>query len=360
METKATGKKHNNSSGRTVREGSGSAGYKNTGTSYNSFSEKSGRSARSNTVNRNGTREKRERIEEERIRREIQQKRAKSRAKKRKRAIRLAIICTVFTIVVILGTAFMVLHLLSDKEALREAGIAAFQEGNYEEAEKDFIASLGEKQWFTDKMDDDTRLYLAGCYMHTGEYIKARDQYSTLYSNGTKIMDENKLKGYISFANALDTAGNGHMDDTTINTLNTEIENGNTSVSIILGGYYQSQKDYDKMISYYDTYVKDFGINTYIAYQMSSYYIMNNDYEAASDYISRGLSAEDDLYMDKLLFNEAVLLEKNIDYQGAFDKISALCEKYPDNETFRREYDYLYSRLNIDTEPVNGDGESSD
>ncbi|MCR5214218.1 MAG: hypothetical protein K6E10_07360 [Eubacterium sp.] len=297
-------------------------------------------------------------IEEKRIKRDIQKKKARSNTQRRKRAIRLAIFCAIFTIVVLLGSAYIILHMISSKESLREAGIAAYKEGNYQEATKNFIASLGEEQWFTEEMDEDTRLYLAAAYMYTGEYLKAADQYNTLLINESEILDKDTIEGYQGLAIALDTAGNGQMDDKTINTLNEEIENGNPSVAIILGGYYQSLGDYDKMLSYYQTYIDTYGINTYIAYQLSSYYLTLQDYDKAASYINQGLAASDDLYIDKIQFNEIVILEKNLDYQGAFDKISALFEKYPDNEIYKREYDYLNSRINFDTQPVNGDEET--
>ena len=173
--------------------------------------------------------ENRDKVEQTRIKRDVQARKARARAAKRKRAITLAVVGTIFSLIVVLGSAYIVLHCISDKENLREAGIAAYGEQNYEEAKKDFIASLGETQWFTEKMDDDTRLYLAASYMKTGDYLDAIDQYKTLLYNGTSVAKQDELEGYINLANALEVAGDGKFDDKTLNTLKQEIENGNTS-----------------------------------------------------------------------------------------------------------------------------------
>ena len=40
-----------------------------------------------------------------------------------------------------------------------------------------------------------------------------------------------------------------------------------------------------------------------------------------------------------------------------FFKVRDYIEKYPNDETFKREYDYLNSRVNFNTEPVNSEEE---
>ena len=299
----------------------------------------------------------RETVEQNRIKRDIREKKERARIAKRKRAIRLSILAAVFSIFVIIGTILIVANCISDKEELREAGIAAYTEGNFEEAERNLIASIGEKQWFTEKMDDDSRLYLASCYMKTGEYLMAIDQYNTLLINKSSVESEEKLKSYISYANALELSEDNKIDENTVKVLKDEIDNGNKSVSIILAGYYQTLGYYDDMLTYLNIYKDNYGTNTYIAYQLSTYYLMNDDMDAAVAAINEGLNADDDYYLDKVLFNDVVVAERNLDYQGAFNKISDLVAKYPDNETFRKEFDFLNSRINYNVEPVNSSGE---
>ena len=86
----------------------------------------------------------RETVEKNKIKKNIRDTKAQGRKAKRKRNLKLAIFCTIFSIIVILGSAYVIVHCISNKESLRDAGIAAFKEGNYSEAISDFDASLNE------------------------------------------------------------------------------------------------------------------------------------------------------------------------------------------------------------------------
>ena len=68
--------------------------------------------------------------------------------------------------------------------------------------------------------------------------------------------------------------------------------------------------------------------------------------------INKGLSAGDDLYKDRVMYNSIVLSEKKLVYETALDKATELIEEYPNNETYQKEYDFLYSRINVNADPV--------
>ena len=67
---------------------------------------------------------------------------------RRRRQIQLLIIYIVSTILIALLTFLFVKALISDKEELRDKGIAEFKDGNYEKAIEYFNESLTEKQLF--------------------------------------------------------------------------------------------------------------------------------------------------------------------------------------------------------------------
>lgn len=300
----------------------------------------------------------RETIEKNRIKNSIRENKDKNRKLHRKRSIKLAVFCTLFSIIVIIGTAFMVVHLRSDKEALREAGIAAFEEGSYNEAINDFEESLNQKQWFTQRMDEDTTLYLAACYMRTDDYQNALSKYTALKAMKSKVVSSTELEFYIDLANALINAKDCDASEKDINTLKAEYDRGNVSVSLFLGGCYQRLGKYDEMVEYYNKYVETYGYNTYVAYQLSSYYLSIDELENAISVINKGLESADDLYLDKLYYNSVIICEKQLDYESAFTKISNLVEKYPNDEIFKREYDFLDSRVNINPVPVHTKGDA--
>ncbi len=269
------------------------------------------------------------------------------------RNVHLAVMCAIFSIIVILGTAYIVLHSISDKEKLREAGIAAFKAGSYNEAITDFNESLSRKEWFTEKMDIDTKLYLAASYMRCGEYLSAYNIYNEfIISKNPTSLSKESLQKMSDLAFALDSIKSGDISEVSVEKLKSELERGNTSVYLFLGLCYQQMEQYDEMLSSFNSYIDTYGINTYIAYQMSSYYLGKGDLDNAVTYINKGLSCGDDLYKDKVLFNDIVVSETKLDYANALTKATTLINEYPENETYQKEYDFLYSRINMNDEPV--------
>ena len=303
----------------------------------------------------------RETIENRRLQRELRAKRARAREARRRRNIRVFFLCTIFSIVVIISSIVVIAHSISDKKEHRDKGIKAFNESSYEEALKEFNISINTEQWFSSKMDYDTELYIAACYMRQGEYAEASKQYKKLtdeYSSSKTSLDRDTIMGMMFLADALEQANTGDISDATISQLKKEYEAGNVSMSIFLGTSYQQMGNYEEMVNYYNVYADKFGINTYIAYQLSAYYLDIGDIETATDYVNKGMNAEDDLYLDMLQFNDIIITEKNHDYVGALNKARALTEAYPDNETYKREYDFLDSRVNIDTTPVHTESDA--
>lgn len=296
-------------------------------------------------------------VEQNRIEREVKETNAKGRRVRQKRNLKLSIICFFVSVAVILGTGYVVMNCISDKKELREQGIEAFNSGKYEEAITYFQDSINQQQWFSEKMDADTDLYLAAAYIRTGEYTAAGDIYKKyLYSGSDKTSIGNvELDTLNNLAQALEYTKSGDMNEASIATLKSEYDRGNKSMAIYLGACYQQLGDYENMVKYFDEYSLEYGMNTYIAMQLSSYYIDKGNLETAITIINKGLSAGDDLYMDRVMYNSIVLSEQKLDYETALEKATELIEEYPNNETYQKEYDFLYSRINVNTEPVHKD-----
>ena len=305
----------------------------------------------------------RESIENRRIERDIRAKRARMRERRRKRNIRVFFCITIFSIIAIITTIIIVAHSISDKKEHRDKAIEAFNKGNYDEALTEIDKSLSYEQLFSAKMDFDTNLYKAACYMRTGEYASASAQYKKMideYSSSSATIDKEEIVGMQLLADALDQSSRGDINTGTVDELKKEYDAGNKSLSIYLGTCYQQMGEYEEMIKYYDIYTEEYGLNTYIAYQLSAYYLDTGDVETATSIVNKGLNAEDDLYMDKLLYNDIIITERNHDYVGALNKARTLTEDYPNDETYKKEYDFLYSRVNIDTNPVHTEGDADD
>ena len=301
--------------------------------------------------------DQRDKVEEKRIKKSIQDRKEREKQIKKKRNLRLALLCSFFSIIVILGAAFIIIHSISDKEELRDNGIAAFNEGKYDEAISDFTASLEQDQWFSNKMDDDTRLYLAAAYMRTDSYEEASLVYQKLKERNFSSISNDTLDEMISLANALNDTKTGNISENNYNKLIDEYNRGNKSIALYLGSYYEQKQDYENMETYYKDYISNFGVNTYIAYQLSTYYLAKDDLDSAIDMVNKGLESYEDLYKDMVLYNDIVISERQHDYETALSKAEKLINNYPNNETYKKEYDFLYSRVNINTEPVHTEGD---
>ena len=108
------------------------------------------------------------------------------------------------------------------------------------------------------------------------------------------------------------------------------------------------------MLSIYNDYIKAEGLSYYVAYQLSSYYIEAGDYETANKYIEDGLKIKDDdnVMKSKLLYNKVVYYESFKDYEKALSLMTSIYESEPNNKEFEKEYNYLFTRINMDPEPV--------
>lgn len=265
---------------------------------------------------------------------------------------KLAITGIVFCVALIAATIIIAVNCVSEKESLRDKGIVEYNRGSYEKAEEYFNQSLQEKQWFSSSMDLDTKVYIAESTLKRGDYPRALELFNELLSVDN-YPDKEFINSRIEFADAMDTFVNQKDYSSAATKLEKLIEKGDNSLNIYLGACYGNNGEGDKMIDCFNKYTDEFGTNSYICAQLASYYVGIDDYATASDYIQQGIYSGDDKYFYLLDYNKAIILERQKDYEGAYQIISDLHLAYPDNKDFEKEYDFLYSRINIDEEPVN-------
>lgn len=273
-------------------------------------------------------------------------------SRKKERMKKIAITGLIISVISIIATIIVIINCTSYKEELREQGIAEFNSGNYEKAEQLLQESIDEKQWFSKSMDIDSKVYIAESTLKRGDYTKALTLYNELL-NSNEYSNKEFLKDRIEFADAMDTFINQKDYSSAAAKLEKLIEKGDSSLNIYLGACYANNGDGDKMQAAFDNYINDYGMNTYVASQLASYYVGIGDDAKASEYIQQGVYSGDDKYMYLLEYNKAVILERQKNYAEAYKIISELHLAYPDNIDFEKEYDFLNSRVNIDETPVN-------
>ena len=279
-----------------------------------------------------------------------------------KRMVHIILVLSLFSLVLLSLAAFMISQMISQKEEFREEGIKAYNASSYVEAENDFLKSLDEKQWFSENMDLDTKLYLASAYMRNGEFENASHVYAELQKSTNSYLKSYDLITMKGLADALLACQTGQDYTSYIEDLKKESERGNHTADLYLGTCYQQTGDEENMVTYYQKYLTE---NTsgagssYINYQLSSYYLAKKDFATAKTYIDAGLASGDQAYMDLIRFNEIVYYEGMLDFDTAFSKAESLTNDMPENDTYKNEYDFLYTRTHIDETPVHTEGDAA-
>lgn len=273
---------------------------------------------------------------------------------RRYRQRRLLFFYTVFTLVIMAIICIFIIFSTSDKKKYRNAGVDAFKSGKYEDALKYFDEALAKKQWFDEKLNLDSKYYMAASYMRLNRYSDAYAIYQELEKTDKKYLNKDALNGLLDLSKTLmDTTDERFgYTDADVDKLQKFAESGNSKMYLYLASIYEKNNDLEKMKEVLEAYLVKEKPTTYTSYLFSVYYLEKDDIESAKKYIETGMSCPDGLYTDLLQFNDAVCYEKQKDYETAFEKVSALHSQYPDNKDFLKEYNVLLSRVKPDTQFV--------
>ena len=276
----------------------------------------------------------------------------RKRSKKKGNAVIVSafLFMTIFSVIV---TIFIAVNSISDKEKLRDKGVEAYKAGHFTEAIKLFEDSKAEKQWFSDKLDYDSNLYMADCHMQLEQYKEAYDLYVELEKNVIRKSDKAYIESMIKLSDALYKYNEVEDFAELVPSLEEAYNAGNKSIALYLGACCLKSGENDKAVKYFKDYAANYGYNTYIYHQLAVEALERGDLQAAADYVQNGFLCEDKVFADELSFDQVVLLERSNDFKVACDSAYQLVYKYPENETYRKEYDFLFSRITIDEEPVN-------
>ena len=85
--------------------------------------------------------------------------------------------------------AFIVVGIMftfTGKRKYHDEGVSYYRSGEYELAINSFKKSLGKDQWFSEKLDVDTMMYTADCYMQLGDFDSALTIYEGIKTNYAK------------------------------------------------------------------------------------------------------------------------------------------------------------------------------
>lgn len=202
-------------------------------------------------------------------------------------------------------TAFIVVGLIftfTAKRKYHDAGVSSYRAGKYEAAIDNFKRSLAKDQWFSEKLDVDTMMYTADCYMQLGDFESALTIYEGIKANySKKNYDDRQLDKCISMVNALISFEKGDYSYAVTKAISNAVDNEHPELNLYLAICYEQNGDLDSMYNAYKAYEGAFGKNAYLCNRYAVYYIEKREYNWALDYVNDGLSFDDKEYMDGLL-----------------------------------------------------------
>ncbi len=256
-----------------------------------------------------------------------------------------------FTVVIILMLVISLPHLFTKKYKYRDSGIKCYKSADYERAVSYFDDALLCKQWFSKEADIDILMYKADCHIRLNEFADAYEAYNRILSDyNDKYFDYDDVKFLANLALCLESYSNGNYGSNAA-VFAKAVEKGYTEMSLYAANCYEQSKDYENMIKYYDIYTASYGTTGLIAYKYANYYMSIGDYNKALTYIEGGLACQDE-YADDLLYSQILCYRELGDYEKALGLSESYVALYPDDQKGKDMYDFLYTRVNADTNVV--------
>lgn len=268
----------------------------------------------------------------------------KRRRRRRRRArwdYRKIAIFLLFCLLVLFTFVTMISAFFSHKKEYFNEGLDYYEAEEYDKALDKFEAALDEKQLFTKRRDMNIQLYIADIYMKTGEYLKAVEEYDEVLEYSS--VNEDEVLEMQALAQALYNFNQGNYAGA-LPVLEQAAQKDYPEMYLYVGTCYGQIDDVNNMLKSYETYVKEFGYNSYIYAQYASYYMSIGELEQAYGYINNGLSSDSE-YNAALRLLEIAYYEENKDFEQAYALAEEFISLYPDNEEGEKEYTFLYTRV---------------
>ena len=114
--------------------------------------------------------------------------------------------------------------------------------------------------------------------------------------------------------------------------------------ALYLGRTYEALTDFNYAASIYADYVEYDQTKAEIYNQLGLCRMKMGEYEQALSAFQAAMKIEDNGMMQTLKFNEIVTYEYMGDYKTAAALMNSYLRSYPDDETAKREYDFLQTR----------------
>lgn len=209
-------------------------------------------------------------------------------------------------------------------------GTIKLEMGRYDEAVADFDKAIQLSPKDYGQIIDIYQVLEQNGYKQVGkEYIE------TAMAEGEKSMDDSE-KGLMSY----------YLEDYTSATtyLERARTNGSEETILYLGKTYEALGEYNYAASVYSSYLEEHTDSEQMYNQLGMCRMQMGYYEEALSAFQAGINVEDNTMLQTLQFNEIVAYEHLGEYKKAAVLMESYLKSYPDEETAKRENDFLQTR----------------
>lgn len=218
-----------------------------------------------------------------------------------------------------------------ERDAYYLRGVIETETGKTDAALADFDRTISLNERDYDRLID---IY---CVLNTNGYGESGKTYlQNAMESGTRYMT-NFEKGRISYYLEDYENARTYLDKA-------KEEEGSDAV-LFLGRTHEVLGDYNYAVSVYNTFLTESGEQSpEILNQMGLCKLQMKDYEGALTAFQQAMNIEDNGMMQTLKMNEIVAYERLQQYKQAATLMSSYLKSYPDDETAKREYEFLKTR----------------
>lgn len=229
------------------------------------------------------------------------------------------------------------------KLSMLNKGLSQYRQDDFEGAVGLFTEALKPRLPLFEEFDNNVRLYLADCYVNMGQYGDACYEYSQI-----KLWADEKVDGLSYLANVAYGLQLYEWKDyrEALPILLEAYEDGYSDLVLYVGSCYGQTGDLENMQIYYDVFLRNNEMNSFMYAQYAAICLDEGNLEEALTYIEQGKQLKDQSSIKELMFDEIVYYEKRKDYNAAYERAQAFVEAYPNDIDGKNEYDLLYTRQN--------------
>lgn len=240
--------------------------------------------------------------------------------------------------------------------------VAYYNLGQYEDAEHVYSAmaalkpkdaqvhfSYGVTLLALDKYELSKEAFDTAVALEPTNYDRIIDIYKAFYKYGYGSLGMEYVQSAMSDQAAMTDYDKGRMFyhvgkyNEAITALERVDKKKNTDVSLYLGMSYEAMGDYNYAASVYNGGIAN-STNPALYNQLGLCQMKRGAYEEALNAFQEGLKCEDTSLHQSLRYNEAIAYEYLADFDTAKKLMAAYLKDYPNDETAKREYEFLKTR----------------